>query len=382
MKKIWIWLLCAVCMLSAGGCLKGKMQESKDMQPETESAEFENTVSDTVPDTAPDTAPDTVSDTVPDTVSDTRENTRESQDTEIDYRVQYIRTNGYADGEEYPKIFWITSADELKTYYEASKDKYDLEHREYPYSDETKGFLDAVKQYDAAFFEKNDLIFVLIEEGSGSIRHKVSGLHVGISQEDGMKYDIQPEVRRIVPEVGTDDMAEWHIIIEVSKDYGKAVAQLKMPVITDEPYTVYGGGMPGMDTASAGGPYGQISVYIPDNWTVEAAPAGSDKMMYGLYGLILKPEEARSGQIELFCIENFGVCGTGLSEEKMTLAGYTANVGTYDNHSHWDFIVFKNDGPQIVAQHTDCASWTDEMWDEALAILDTVKFDESVTGEA
>ncbi|MBR0391709.1 MAG: hypothetical protein IJK38_05250 [Oscillospiraceae bacterium] len=351
MKKLWIWLLCAVCILSLAGCTKGKAQESGAMQPETESAGNENTMTDTM----------------------------ETQVTEIDYHVQYIRTNGYSDGEEYPKIFWLTSADELEAYYEANKNKYDLEHKEHPYTDETIGFLDAAGQYDAAFFEKNDLIIVLLEEGSGSIRHEVSGLHVEASQENGLKYDIQPEIKRIVPEVGTDDMAEWHIIIEISKDYGKTAAQLKMPIITDEHYTAPSGEMSGTDTASVGGPYGQISVYIPDDWTAEAAPVDSGKMMYGLYGLILKPKAVRSGQIELFCIESFGVCGTGLSEEKMTLAGYTAYVGTYDNHSHWDFIAFRNDGPQIVAQHTDCASWTNDMWDEALSILDTVIFDESVT---
>ncbi|MBP5607202.1 MAG: hypothetical protein J6X66_02895 [Lachnospiraceae bacterium] len=32
-----------------------------------------------------------------------------------------------------------------------------------------------------------------------------------------------------------------------------------------------------------------------------------------------------------------------------------------------------------IAQHTDCDSWTDEMWGEALAILDTMQFDEEKT---
>lgn len=127
------------------------------------------------------------------------------------------------------------------------------------------------------------------------------------------------------------------------------------------------------------GPYGKISVTVPDGWVAEKAPMDSNKMMYGLYGLILKPETASAGQIELFCIDMFGVCGTGLDSTQMELAGTTVNVGTYDNNSHWDFITFRNDKPQIVAQHTDCSSWTDEMWDEALSILDTVKFDETKT---
>ena len=131
-----------------------------------------------------------------------------------------------------------------------------------------------------------------------------------------------------------------------------------------------------MTTVAAGGPYGEISVAIPDDWTYEAAKVDDDKLVYGLYGLILRPADADDGQIELFCIDGFGVCGTGLETEWITLAGNAACVGTYDEHAHWDYIVMKDDNPDLVAQHTDCDSWTDEMWDEALEILDTAVFDE------
>lgn len=133
------------------------------------------------------------------------------------------------------------------------------------------------------------------------------------------------------------------------------------------------------NATTIGGPYGEISVTVPPTWIAEIAPVDSDLMMYGLYGLILKPESAANGQIELFCTDSFGVCGTGLEEKEMSLAGSTVCVGTYDGHEHWDFIVLKNGKPEIVAQHTDCSSWEDSMWDEALAILDTVTFDEEKT---
>lgn len=131
------------------------------------------------------------------------------------------------------------------------------------------------------------------------------------------------------------------------------------------------------DSVSVTGPYGEISVSLPGDWDSEEAPVDSDKMMYGLYGLILKPQSASGGQIELFCSDSFGVCGTGLSEEETILGGDTAHIGTFDDHEHWDFITFNNGSPQIVAQHTDCSSWTDKMWDEAMEILDTMKFDTS-----
>jgi len=159
----------------------------------------------------------------------------------------------------------------------------------------------------------------------------------------------------------------------------------------DEQNTTSGSEMTGTTIASVEGPYGQISVRIPDDWTAQAVPvdgavpgdAGMLTYGLGLYGLLLKPEAARTGYIELYCSDNFGVCGTGLHEEKVTLGGYTANIGTFDENKHWDFVAFENgdenDRVRIIAQPVNCISWTDDMWDMALSILDTVKFDRSIT---
>ena len=293
---------------------------------------------------------------------------------QIDFLVQYIRTNGYSDGEQYPKALWITTAEELDGYYENNKDKYDLD---LPY-DESVGFADAVKGYDEVFFEQHDLLFVILEEGSGSIRHEVTTLKA-VQAQNG-KCIIRPEITRIIPESGTDDMAEWHIVIEVGKAYGRTVSEEIEPVITEEhAATSSGTAEPsGADTASVVGPFGQISVYIPATWTAEAVPVDSDKMMFGLYGLVLKPKDAADGHIELFCSDSFGVCGTGLLQEEQTLAGQSVHIGTYDSHAHWDFITFGMGNPQVVAQHTDCDSWTDAMWEEALSVLDTMQFNDRI----
>ena len=140
----------------------------------------------------------------------------------------------------------------------------------------------------------------------------------------------------------------------------------------------------GQQNATVGGPYGEISVNIPDSWSARARHVDEEEMMVGLYGLILEPKDASDGQIELFCTDTFGVCGTGLVQEEITLAGDKATVGTYDEHENWDYIAFGASDPnkskcRIVAQHTDCDSWTAEMWEEALLILDTMRFDPSKT---
>lgn len=147
---------------------------------------------------------------------------------DVDFKARVIRTNGYHEGESYPKVLWITSAEELKAYYEQNKNKYafgvwgDTE-------DPMDGFAAAVSGYDETFFEENDLILVVLEESSGSVRHEVTALRLYASILDRVPYFIEPEITKIVPEVGTCDMAQWHIIIEVSKEYGSEVSDLQTP---------------------------------------------------------------------------------------------------------------------------------------------------------
>lgn len=127
---------------------------------------------------------------------------------ECKFSAQYIRTNGYIDGQEYPYYVIIRSVKDLERYYEQNKDIYDLEEQEKVYADTTIGWLDAIEKYDEEYFKANDLIMIVLEEGSGSIRHEVKSV---VKNPDG---SFAVEIERDVPEVGTDDMAEWHIIVE------------------------------------------------------------------------------------------------------------------------------------------------------------------------
>lgn len=125
------------------------------------------------------------------------------------WRAQYIRTDGYHDGVNYPVVTLIDNADDLNRYFEDNKNLYDLSHRETVYSDTSIGFEDAVKGYDAAWFRTHQLILVLVEAGSGSIRYDVTD--VSLDSEPSV------EIAVLVPYVMTDDMAEWHILIEIEK---------------------------------------------------------------------------------------------------------------------------------------------------------------------
>jgi len=66
--------------------------------------------------------------------------------------------------------------------------------------------MDVILKYSSSFFEDNFLVIVSLQENSGSIRHNVERI-----DENG---DIV--INRLEPEIGTADMAEWNIIIELA----------------------------------------------------------------------------------------------------------------------------------------------------------------------
>lgn len=130
----------------------------------------------------------------------------------LDYNVQFIRTNGYTSGAKYPGVQIIHSKQALDDYYAAHNAGYDLERKDAVYADTTIGFLDACDKYNTSFFEENYLIFVILEEGSGSVRHNI---HHVERTHDGK---IEISVESVLPGgFGTADMAQWHVILELER---------------------------------------------------------------------------------------------------------------------------------------------------------------------
>ncbi len=144
----------------------------------------------------------------------------------VPFKAQYIRTGGFYE-DTFPKTQWITSEDELWQYIRDNNDKYQLD-----LSGLRTEFMAAIMNYDEAFFAEKNLIFVVVQEGSGSIRHEVEDVLLLPSTMGRVSHLLQPVIRRIVPEVGTCDMAQWHIIIEVDKEYAPEAVQLQFPKIS------------------------------------------------------------------------------------------------------------------------------------------------------
>lgn len=283
----------------------------------------------------------------------------------VDYDVQYIRTNGYHEDVKYPVVKVIRSVDELNNYYNANKDKYDLGRHEKVYSDTTIGFLDACDKYDEAYFEKQSLIIVLLEEGSGSVRYKVESVIMGTDNVCYINID------SIVPEVGTDDMAEWHILIEPEQDItvpseSDVIVYLDGVNPKTQPNTVY-----------ESGAYSNITLTIPYNWNYEIERGNNANE----YCITFWPADQTEGKIKMWYYTAFGVCGTGLEEKEITVGEYEAWQGTYDNKKVWDFISFRGMPGSYVAMNEGADKWWSQYGDEAMQILSSVKIADNILTE-
>jgi len=120
--------------------------------------------------------------------------------------VQYIRTQ-YTGFSEFPAVTVIKSLEELERYIEDSFSSGNIRDG-VAYLPEND-FFHAVAKYTNEFFVENYLVFIEITENSGSNRHEVESISI-----DG---DIK--IKCIVPEIGTADMAQWHIIIELDAGF-------------------------------------------------------------------------------------------------------------------------------------------------------------------
>ncbi|MCH5276124.1 MAG: hypothetical protein J1E65_09805 [Lachnospiraceae bacterium] len=122
------------------------------------------------------------------------------------------------------------------------------------------------------------------------------------------------------------------------------------------------------------GPYGEISISLPEGWSYEMYPADSGDSEYEAYGIHFYPENVTDGYVEIAYRETFGVCGTGLIQKNVEIAGNYAHMGTYDNNKYWTYISFNGEYTGLYATTYSVGSWWDEYGDQVLDILDTVSF--------
>ncbi len=83
------------------------------------------------------------------------------------------------------------------------------------------------------------------------------------------------------------------------------------------------------------------------------------------FGISFRPQ-GKEGWIHFECLDSFGVCGTGLEQEKYK-SGY---IGTYDGKDIWDFIWQPVGDKSFVATTENANDWYDTYGDTVMEIID------------
>jgi len=126
----------------------------------------------------------------------------------------------YADA-SYPGVVKILSVRELAEYYSNNRSKYQFNVGYYSETSMADEVFSDNSGYDDEFFKKNFLLFIILGEGSGSIRHKVGS----VSPENGL---LKIDIIRTMPEIGTMDMAQWHIVLALDRSLSGLEAAVKI----------------------------------------------------------------------------------------------------------------------------------------------------------
>ena len=133
------------------------------------------------------------------------------------------------------------------------------------------------------------------------------------------------------------------------------------------------------ETVTVEGPYGRLQLTVPEGWnykinTVEDCEESD--FNYGCYSIAIAPE-THKGSAVIMCDPTFGVCGTGLVQESIQIAGCKANVGYYDGNTIPAFIHFRDDFCNIVVELFSADDLWCDMHQEFMSILNTLIYDES-----
>lgn len=123
---------------------------------------------------------------------------------------------------------------------------------------------------------------------------------------------------------------------------------------------------------TAEGPYGSLTITIPDDWSYEIRGVGDDKLLSADYGICLYPTNVSNGYIEVGYHSAFGVCGTSLETVATTLAGDNAFIDYYGGSKIWSYICFDGNNKGIVAIASEVDDWDKSYLDESIEILDSV----------
>ena len=273
---------------------------------------------------------------------------------EIAFKYDIIKTGLPSDETSFfPAVTAINTKAELDSFITENREKYGL-------NDE---FVKYAAGYGDDFFSLQSLVVFLISEGSGSTDHKAEK----VTADDN---EVCFYINRITPEAGTCDMAYYHIAFGISKeDIGEK--DIRLFIDSEEM-------LRNNETVKIQKNYANIEISVPSDWGYEKDEGDS---LSESFGINIYHKDSPGNMLSVEFLSAFGVCGTGLRTEKITLSGYSASKGIYDNNPTWDYIVFKDTPGFYVIYNNADASWWNEYGEEAMGILDTLKIAENIISE-
>lgn len=175
-----------------------------------------------------------------------------------------------------------------------------------------------------------------------------------------------------------DDLKNPEIIETQNTGDDKIDNQSTNNSVSESPKSDSGDDLLKGDRISQTGAYGMISLTVPEQWGYKTCAVDETGLsMGGDYGILIYPKDngENGGHIEIAYSSFFGVCGTGLETQELTLGGDKADAGYYDGSKIWDYVCYKGKNEGVVAYTYDVDKWWDECGDDAMEILNTLEFE-------
>lgn len=119
---------------------------------------------------------------------------------------------------------------------------------------------------------------------------------------------------------------------------------------------------------------GSIRLEIPEDWDYQIHEYDEEMEAFSV---AIHPAAETEGSIIIGYTEYFGVCGTGLRQEDYSLNGMPAEIGIYDDHTYWDFLVFLGDNEGYFIENNAGESWWSDYETEIQKIFATLSFGSS-----
>jgi hypothetical protein len=155
-----------------------------------------------------------VPDVTPDPKSSPADEENEIISYEIPFQSEIIRTDAGGLYIDHPAVYVFRDRADLEMYYNNNKEKFYFGRALYEYDGQKeKSFIEIIKKYDDDYFDENQIICIMMSDGTSCVRHTVENIMKEGNTVHIMSTSHFPGKDKMI----LADSSEWHILLEVSK---------------------------------------------------------------------------------------------------------------------------------------------------------------------